>query len=376
MPERLNEKLAEFQERVAGFALREIAPLSKSARKIPLEDIWKKLRAENLTGLAVPEEYGGMGSNALHITAAAEALTRYGRDPGIVLSWLIHVVLSRFFILRLGTEEQRGRWLPSLAGGEVIGCLAASEPEGGGHPKAINTAAERAGGDYILTGVKNFLTNGPVAGLFIVIAVSGRREEKKEFTAFLVPQDRPGLSLTETMKLGVLESSPHCGLRLEKCPVPAENILGEKGDAYRRILVPFRNIEDVFLKGLVTGGMSLETEILARLLRERDAAPDNRLKERIGGLLCRLEALRVLAYEAAVLADRDPEDPGLDRLQLSFREIAGGFQDELAGIARDAAVRNDGEMDRLQRDLSAVIHLAKNIARIRLGKIGGEFLKE
>lgn len=374
MPMRLNSDIAEFQAKVAEFAQRVIAPEPFPRMLAPDAGIWKKIREENLAGLAVPEEYGGMGKDALHISAAAEALTHHGRDPGIALSWLIHTVLSRFFVLRFGTEGQRGAWLNRLAGGGVIICLAASEPDGGAHPKAINTAAERAGGDYVLTGAKNFLTNGPVAGLFIVIAVTGRTGEQKEFTAFLIPKDRPGLSLTEPLRLGVLESSPHCGLRLSGCAVPEENILGIKGGAYRRILIPFRDIEDTFLKGVVAGGMSLEMEILVRLLRKREAAPDGGLKERIGSLVCRLESLRILAREAAHLADRDPEDPGLEKLQLAFRDFAGGFQEVLSGIVRSETGREDAEMERLQRDLSAVIHLAKNVARIRLGKIGNDFV--
>ena len=100
---------------------------------------------------------------------------------------------------------------------EITLSLAISEPGTGAHPKYLQTSASREGDDWVLTGEKSFLTNGPLAALFVVLAVSATEGDKKRLTAFLVPRETPGLSLTDPIHLDFLKPSPHCGIRLDAC---------------------------------------------------------------------------------------------------------------------------------------------------------------
>jgi acyl-CoA dehydrogenase len=153
-------------------------------------------------------------------------------------AWAGRQVVSRFFIEGFGDEQQCSAWQARLAS------VAISEPGVGAHPKLLTTRAEEDAEGYRLTGEKAWVTNGPLADVFIVFAITAIEDNRKRYSAFLVPRAAPGLSIDEAPQYRALAPSRHCGLKLDGCRVPASAILGAPGTAYETMALPFRDVED------------------------------------------------------------------------------------------------------------------------------------
>jgi acyl-CoA dehydrogenase len=287
---------------------------------------------------------------------------------------MIHQVVSRFFILGFGSEQQRNQYLPALAQGTMTASLAISEPGVGAHPRHLNTSAPFREGQYILTGEKSYLTNGPFADLFIVLAVTGATGGKKEFTAFLLPRETPGCSLTEVMKLDILRPSPHCGLRLDHCALPETQILGEKGTAYRKLAIPFREIEDCLLMGPAIGGMRAQMELVLAALKQGTVVPSDEVASELGGLESLIHLLRTGAYETATLMDSAKNEPEFLPLLLSLRSLARDFQSRLGRLMAGPGIQERPAMTVLTRDILSIVNLAQNVSLIKQKRIGEALL--
>ncbi len=366
--------IAAFQKNAARFALKEIAPRPDLNRldDFPL-DIWQKMAEAKLLGLSVPETYGGRGGNFLSILAASESLVAAGRNMGIALSWIIHEITAHFFILRFGNEEQKRRWLPGIASGRTTACIAISEPGVGAHPKFLQTSAEFQDGRYVLRGEKTMLTNGPIADLFIVFAATSLAEGKKQYTAFLVPKETPGLSLTDRILFDFLRPCPHCGIRLSDCRIAGTDILGETGSAYPKMVIPFREIEDILLMGPVVGAMAVQMNNVLAAYR-KTGQPADEVTAELGGLSSLLAAIRIAAYEAARMLDSGKTHPEFSPLLLSLRPLVRDFLPRLDHLAAGAGLAADDDFRLIANDLTRTIDIAKNIALIKQKKIGEALL--
>src|SRR3712207_5212913 len=184
----LNREQRKVRERAAAFAIREVAPY---AAELDREDrfpseTFEKLAGMGFTGLCVPEEYGGAGADFLSYVLLLEEISR--ADAGVGVTLAVHTSAGTLPILMYGSEEQKARWVPDLARGAKIGCFALTEPEAGSDAAAIATRAERVEGGYALSGHKQWVTNGRVAGAMIAFArVEGGASEG--VTAFVVGMD-------------------------------------------------------------------------------------------------------------------------------------------------------------------------------------------
>jgi alkylation response protein AidB-like acyl-CoA dehydrogenase len=369
----LDEERVKRQQQIDRFVKTEAASSLNGTDAFPVA-LWRKMGEAGLLGLGIPAAYGGSGGDWLSIQAAGEAFVRRSNNLGMALSWLIHLIVCRFAVFGFGTNQQIGQWLPRLAAGEITPSLAISEPGTGAHPKYLRTSAVREGEDWILTGEKSFLTNGPLAGLFVVFAITAVEGNKKQFTAFLVPRETPGLSLTDPLKLDFLKPSPHCGIRLEACRISSEQVLGNQGDAFERISKPFRDLEDVMLMGPVAGGMQAQMAALPLLIAGQGIGPTDDLKTAIGELQFRLDTLRIIAYEAAAMIDGGHSHPEFPSLLLSFRSLAGQFQSRLAQVIEQAGIQTDPAWAILAKDLTMTLGVAGHVALIKQRKIGEAIL--
>ena len=371
----VNSKLRSLVDKAAHFADQEIGSRHYLGREklFPL-DIWRKMGRENLLGLSLPTDYGGLGENYLAMAVVGEALVARGHNLGLALSWLIHLALARFLILGFGTKEQRNEFLPPLATGQMTASLAVSEPETGAHPKHLKTSALSQGDQYVLSGEKSYLTNGPLADLFVVFAVTGEDAGKKQITAFLVPRDRPGLTITEQMTLNFLRPSPHCGIRLENCPVPESSILGKKGSAYDHMVKPFRELEDVLMMGPMVGGMSRQLEIILSIVRENKVILANGLKQSLGQFQSLIHTLRVMAYEAAAMLDSDKRHSEFLSLILASRHLSGHVQSMLDRFITESGLSVNEDFEGITHDIRSTGKIAQNVSMIKLKKLGESLL--
>ncbi|MDP8949799.1 MAG: acyl-CoA dehydrogenase family protein, partial [Actinomycetota bacterium] len=220
----LDKEQRETKERAAVFADREVAP---HAAELDREDrfpaeTFEKLADVGFMGLCVPEEYGGAGADFLSYVLLLEEISR--ADAGVGVTLAVHTSAGTLPILMYGDDQQRARWVPDLARGEKIGCFALTEPEAGSDAAAIAARAERVDGGYRLSGHKQWVTNGRVAGATVVFA-----RAPEGVTAFVVGMNAEGISFGKhAKKMGVISATTDDVL-LDNVFVPEEDRLGEEG---------------------------------------------------------------------------------------------------------------------------------------------------
>jgi short/branched chain acyl-CoA dehydrogenase len=236
---RLPDELAEFKNVVRRFALEEVAPVIGSyyeRAEFPY-DLVAKMAAMGLFGLPFPEEYGGMGADALALPIALEELARV--DSSIAVTLEAAISLSAMLIFRFGSEDQKQRYLPPLVAGDRLAAFALTEPGGGSDAAALRTVARREGTEYVLNGTKAFITNSgtDITSLLIVAAVTGTGAGgRTEISSFIVPAETEGLVVGKKYsKVGWLASDTH-EVAFSDCRVPAENLLGSEGRGYAQFL--------------------------------------------------------------------------------------------------------------------------------------------
>jgi acyl-CoA dehydrogenase len=271
-------------------------------------------------------------------------------------------MVARFFIEGFGTAEQRAAWLPHLAS------VAISEPRIGAHPKLLTTRAEELADGYSIFGEKAWVTNGPLAAVFIVLAVTAVEDGRKRYGAFLMPRDTPGLSIDESPEYRALAPSRHCGLKLDGCHVPRSAVLGLPGTAYETMALPFRDVEDAVGTFGLLGAFRF---LLSRFAQLGGAGDDAALSL---GRLVSLTAVFaetagavVAALDAGELARRGATLVGLRVLAADIVQHARAHRDAFGPTADDA-------IERAFSDLDVSLSVARGPRQARQGRLGSELI--
>jgi isovaleryl-CoA dehydrogenase len=203
------------------------------------DDLFARLGAAGYLGIGIPEEYGGAGSDLFASGLVLQAIARW--NPAVALSWVAHENLCLDNLFRNGSDDQRRRYVPPLCAGTSVGALALTEPGAGSDAiGSMRTSATRHGDSYVLNGTKLYITNAPIADVFIVYAVldnSGDAPQgdattaprRKRVGAFIVERQMPGVAVAQKLSKMGFRGSPTGELLFENCRVPAANVLG--GDA-------------------------------------------------------------------------------------------------------------------------------------------------
>ncbi len=278
--------------------------------------LWEKCGEMGIQGLPVPEAYGGIGADPLTTALVLEAFGYGCRDGGLVFSVCAHILACVVPIVKHGTEEQKQRFLPGLSDGSLIAVNGITEPGSGSDAFAMQTHAAPHDGGFVLNGTKTFSSNGPVADLGVIYAVT---DEGKGYhggvTAFLVPRDAKGYTPGQKFDKMGLRTSPISELVLEDVFVPAENVLGGLG-AGGPIFAQSMEWERACLVATHVGAMQRLLEDAIQYARERKASGQSigqfqAVAHRLADMKVRLEASRLLTYQAASKLDRDRK-VGLD----------------------------------------------------------------
>lgn len=193
---------------------------------------WDLLSETGLFGLPFPERYGGLGQNLPTTMYVLEGLGLACRDAGLSFSASTHLVSVGVPLLRFGSAAQREHYLPQICDGSLIGGHAITEPGGGSDVMAMRTTARADGDGFVLRGSKAFVSNGPIAGLFVVYARTGTSGSPAALTAFLVEAGTPGLTIGQPLEKMGLRSSPLCELFLDDCRVPRSSVVGAVGSGF------------------------------------------------------------------------------------------------------------------------------------------------
>lgn len=232
----LTEEQKLLRRTIHGFAEREIQPGAAArdeAARFP-DELIPKLAELGLMGLNIPEQYGGAGLDAMSAAIAIEEVARV--DGAVALTIASHNSLCAGHIAQSGSEEQKKKYLPLLASGRKLGAWALTEPASGSDAAALKCRAMPDGNDWLLSGDKQFTTQGSVAGIYVIMASTDPSKGRNGISAFIVERGTPGLNPGKIEnKLGV-RASDTAALHLEQARVPKENLLGEINGAFQDVL--------------------------------------------------------------------------------------------------------------------------------------------
>jgi acyl-CoA dehydrogenase len=246
--------------------------------------------------------------------------------------WSGRQLVGRWFIAGFGSDAQKTAWLGKTA------AVSISEPGVGAHPRQLTTRAEPIGAAWRITGEKAWTSNGPIADVLIVLAITSEDAGRKRYSMFLVPRDTAGLTLKDMPGFHALRPSRHCQVVLDGCVVPAEALLGRAGWAYDYMALPFRDVEDAVGTFGTLGAFRF---LLKRLRLELDT--DNERALWLGGLVALTAVFEAAAESVVAPLDKGIVDMGsatLVGLRLLAAEIlrlirgyVGKYGDDDAAVA-------------------------------------------
>jgi len=384
MEHEIPESLALMLETVRRFVKQDLEPISKQVEdedRIP-DNIVQTMRDLGLFGLSIPEEYGGLGIGVLGECMVYEELsrvnacfrTRIGTNNGIG---------SQGIVID-GTEEQKGHYLPRLASGEWIGVFALTEPEAGSDAANIQTTAEKRGDFWMLNGRKHFITNGDIADLATVFAVTNKTEKAKGgITAFLVEKTFPGFYVGAIERKMGMRGSHTCELLFDDCQVPAENVIG----GLSMVGKGFKTAMKVLDKGRLTMGASalgsaqrlLELSLdyaRQRVQFGRPIGEFQAIQFMLADMATQIYAGRRMLYHAATLRDRKGTAvvKEASMVKLFCTEMANRIADMAVQIHGGMGYMKDFPVERFYRDLR-LTRIYEGTSEIQRLVIARELLK-
>ncbi|MBX5444691.1 acyl-CoA dehydrogenase [Sphaerobacter sp.] len=297
-----------FRERFRAFANEVVVPRAAEIDRTG-EFPWDVINAAaelGLLGVPIPEEYGGVGADGLAFALLIEEIA--GACGSTALTIAAHTGLVCVPLLMFGNEEQKRRYLTPLAEGKMLGAFGLTEPQAGSDAGATRTAAVRDGNEFVINGQKVFTTNGSIAGVIIVTAVTDPEAGRRGISNIIVPADAPGVSFGQDQEKMGLHGSVTSQVYFQDCRVPVENLLGRPGEGFKQFL----QVLDGGRIGI--GAMSVGIAQAALRAARNYALEREQFGQRIADfqaisfmladMATQLEAARWLVYRAAWLKDR------------------------------------------------------------------------
>ena len=259
---------------------------------------WQALADVGFQGLTVGPDYGGQGADAMSIATTVDALGYACTDNGMLFSVGAHLWSAVTPLQRFGTEEQKRRYLPGLCDGSLIGVQAVTETSSGSDAFSMRTTAMVEGNEVVLNGSKTFITNAPIADVFVVFVTTDRSKGWAGLSAFLVDEATPGLNVSRQIRKLGINSSPFGELHFDECRIPMTNTISKLG-AGMMIFTYAMDFERSFILGPALGTMRRQVERCSRLAD--DAPPNIRrlLRHKVGTMATRLHVTRLLYYRTA-----------------------------------------------------------------------------
>jgi alkylation response protein AidB-like acyl-CoA dehydrogenase len=220
-----------LQNKAIEFARKELNNnmIERDAQQVFSRDGWQKCASFGVQGMPIPKEYGGSGADPITTIAMMEGLGYGGSDQGLLFSINAHIWTNSIPLLKYGTAEQKKRYLPGLCDGSLIGANGASEPNAGSDIFSMQTRVTKDGSDYILNGRKVFVTNAPVADLFVVYGTLDTKLGATGICGFIIEKGTPGLSAGKRKDKMGLRTALMAELALENCRLPVTALLGREG---------------------------------------------------------------------------------------------------------------------------------------------------
>jgi alkylation response protein AidB-like acyl-CoA dehydrogenase len=336
----LNEEQQMARDAVREFAQNEIAPVAREydeQEKFPREQL-KGLAELGLMGMIIPEEYGGAGFDTVSYALALEEIAKADASVAVIVSVTNSVCC--YPILSFGSEEQKQKYLVPLAKGEKLGAFCLSEPQAGSDATNQKTRAVEDGDFYVLNGTKSWVTNGGEAGVYLVMATTGKRDGRKEISAFLVEGETEGLAVSSIEHKMGQRASQTTEMSFTDVRVPKENLLGGLGNGMR---IAFSSLDNgrIGVASLSVGIAQAALEESANYAKDRVAfgkpiAEFQAIQFKLADMTTQIEAARLLTLRAAAMKDAGNKQTGI------YAAMAKLFASETANRVCAEAVQIHG----------------------------------
>jgi alkylation response protein AidB-like acyl-CoA dehydrogenase len=386
----LTEEQRMFQKMFRDFVTNEVAPLAEEIdheEKPPLE-LLPKAAMQGFLGALLPEEFGGVALDAISYCLLLEELARACMSTAMTIS--VHNGLVGKTIVENGTDEQKGKYLEPMALGEKIGSFALTEPAAGSDITALETRASHVcnGQDYTLNGCKVWASNGEIADIFLVFAVTdpgagdkGPALSKAEgISAFIVEKDTPGFKVGYREKTMGLRGLACNTLYFDDCKLPAENLLGEEGEGLK-IATTASDFARLSLSAICLGGAqaALEAGVQFSVVHEEFGGPialKQAVQNFIADTAAEIEALRYLVYHTAWLADQGtPYSREASIAKLIGSEVAMRAANKMLQVHGGFGYMKEYAIERMYRDFRA-LRIIEGPSEIQRFVIARDILKD
>ncbi len=367
------------KQMVREFAINEVKPIAAEidvTERFPMENV-EQMARYNMLGIPFPTEFGGAGGDNVSYAMTVEELSKVCGTTGVIVS--AHTSLCGAPIYQFGTQEQKEKYLTPLAKGEKLGAFGLTEPNAGTDAAGQQTTAVLEGDHYVLNGSKIFITNGGVADIFVVFAMTDKSKGTRGISAFIVEKDFPGFSIGKVEeKLGIRASST-TELVFENCIVPKENLLGKEGKGF-----------SVAMKTLDGGRIGIAAQALGlaqgaldeavAYMKERkqfgkSIAAFQGLQWMVADMDVQIEAARLLVYKAAYKKDMGmPYSVEAARAKLYASEVAMDVTTKAVQLFGGYGYTKEYPVERMMRD-AKITEIYEGTSQVQRMVIAGSILK-
>ncbi len=359
------------------FAQERLAPCAAEWDRnhtFPAEEL-KQLGKLGALGMVVPEQWGGAGLDYLSLVLVIEEIAAGDGATSTIVS--VQNSLACGITLKYGNDQQKEIWLKPLARGEKLGCFCLTEPHTGSDASALTSRADRDGdgGDYVLNGVKQFITTGKYADVAIVFAVTDKSAGKKGISCFLVPTITPGYIVTRVEEKMGQHASDTAQILFENCRVPASAMLGQPGEGYK---IALSNLEAgrIGIAAQAVGMARAAFEAAVKYAKERKTfgqpiIDHQAVNFRLADMATQIDAARLLVWRAAML--KDAGKPCLKEASMAkmfASEIAEKVASDAIQIHGGCGYVSDFPVERIFRDVRVcqIYEGTNDIQRMVIGR--------
>jgi len=364
-----------IRDSMRAFAQERLAPFAAEWDRnhtFPAEAL-KELGELGALGMVVPEQWGGAGMDYMSLVLTLEEIAAGDGATSTIVS--VQNSLACGIPNRYGTDAQKEEWLKPLARGEKLGCFCLTEPHTGSDASAITTRADRDGDDFVINGVKHYITTGSHADVAIVFAVTDKAAGKKGISCFLVPTATPGYKVARIERKMGQHASDTAQIVFEDCRVPASALLGKEGEGYK---IALSNLE----AGRI--GIAAQSVGMARAAYEAAVAyakervtfgvaiiEHQAVNFRLADMATRLDAARLMVWRAATL--KDAGKPCLVEASMAkmyASEMAEKVCSDAIQIHGGCGYTDETSVERIARDvrITQIYEGANDIQRLVIGR--------
>jgi isovaleryl-CoA dehydrogenase len=382
----LTEEHKEILAAADRFARAELYPL---ASRMDNEEWWppdamRKVGQAGFLGVTIPEELGGVGSDLFTSGLVLQAFSRWNHAFG--LSWVAHENLCLYNLSRHASEAQKDRWVRGLAAGELLGCLALTEPGAGSDALgSMRTTARRDGDDYVLNGSKLYITNGPVADVTLVYAKSDLSRGTRGISAFVVEKGTPGFRVAQKLVKMGFRGSQTAELVFEDCRIPAKNRIGEENLGVA-IVMSGLDVERAMISPICLGVAERALQLSLEFARTREQfgkpiGSFQMIQAKLAEMYVRVETMRTFTYRVLAAAnDLEASEAGRGEIHaltaasvLYAAETMNKVVDEAVQIHGGAGYIWETEINRLFR-ATKLLEIGAGTSEVRKLIISKEIL--